>query len=104
MAEALGNLHLAQGNYALAERDFGDICSNSAALAQLMNKNYAKAVQTLRNVSHPDGMTDYLLAIVHVRQGQQDAAADYLRSALQKDPSLRTYAEQDLEMKGVVRK
>jgi len=98
VAEAKGNLHLAQGNYALAEKAFEGINSNSAALAQIMNKNYAKAAQTLKQVAAPDGMTDYLQAIVSVRQGNRKAAADFLRSALQKDPSLRQTAESDLEL------
>ncbi len=99
LAETLGNLHLAQGNYALAEQDFSQVNSNSAALAQILNKNYAKAAQTLKNVEHPDGMTDYLQAVVNARQGNKDAAAAFLRSALQKDPSLKQYADNDLELK-----
>ena len=99
LAEILGNLHLAQGNYALAEQDFNGVNSNSAALAQILNKNYAKAAQTLKNVEKADGMTDYLLAIVNSRQGNADAAQSFLRSAIQKDASLKTYADNDLEFK-----
>ena len=95
----LGNLHLAQGNYAQAEQDFADIYSNSAALAQILNKNYAKAAQTLKNVKNANGMTDYLQAIVNARQGNADAAQSFLRSAIQKDPSLKEYAASDLEFK-----
>ncbi len=101
LAEALGNLHLAQGNYALAQQDFGYRPSNSAALAQLLNKDYARAQQTLKNVKNPNGLTDYLAAIVQARQENYDAAASFLRSALQKDPSLRQYADKDLELKNV---
>ena len=99
LAETLGNLHLAQGNYALAEQDFNGVNSNSAALAQILNKNYAKAAQTLKNVEKADGMTDYLQAIVNARQGNDDAAQSFLRSAIQKDPSLKDYAASDLEFK-----
>ena len=101
LAEALGNLHLAQGNYALAQQDFAGINSNSAALAQLLNKDYARATQTLANVKNPDAMTDYLNAIVNARQGNNDAAASYLRSAIQKDPKLAQYAANDLELSKV---
>ena len=97
-AEAMGNLHLAQGNYAQAERDFAGVNSNSAALAQILNKNYAQAEKTLQQVQQPDGMTDYLQAVVNARQGNNDAAASFLRSALQKDPSLKAYADNDLEL------
>lgn len=97
LAEALGNLHLAQGNYALAQQDFGYRPSNSAALAQLLNKDYARAQQTLKNIKNPDGITDYLAAIVQVRQENYDAAASFLRSALQKSPELKAYADKDQE-------
>ena len=103
LSEALGNLHLAQGNYALAQQDFGYRPSNSAALAQLLNKDYARAQQTLKNVKNGDAVTDYLAAIVQARQGNNDAAASFLRSALQKDPSLKSYAEKDLELGKVKR-
>ena len=101
LAEALGNLHLAQGNYALAQQDFAGVNSNSAALAQLLNKDYARATQTLANVKNPDALTDYLHAIVNARQGNNDAAASYLRSAIQKDPKLAQYAANDLELSKV---
>ena len=101
LSEALGNLHLAQGNYALAQQDFGYRPSNSAALAQLLNKDYARAQQTLKNVKEANGMTDYLAAIVQARQGNQEAAASFLHSALQKDPTLKQYADKDLELKNI---
>lgn len=101
LASILGNLHLAQGNYALAQKDFGSTPSNSAALAQLLNKDYARALQTLKNVKEKDGITDYLMAIVNARQGNNEAAASSLRSALQKDPSLKSYADKDLELRNI---
>jgi Tfp pilus assembly protein PilF len=98
LGETLGNLHLAQGNYALAQQDFGYKATNSAALAQILNKDYARALTTLKNVKEKDAMTDYLSAIVNARQGNEDAAASFLRSAIQKDPSLKNYADTDLEL------
>ena len=50
-------------------------------------------------MKNADGMTDYLQAIVNARQGNSDAAASFLRSALQKDPSLKEFAANDLEFK-----
>ena len=83
----------------MAEQDFSGVNSNSAALAQILNKNYAKAAQTLKNVEKADGMTDYLQAIVNARQGNNAAAQSFLRSAIQKDASLKAYADNDLEFK-----
>ena len=101
LAEALGNLRLAQGNYAQAEKDFGDVKSSSAALAQILNKNYSKAAQTLAAVKNADGMADYLQAVVNARQGNTDAAANFLRSAFAKDGSLKQYADNDLELQNI---
>ena len=95
--EALGNLSIAKGNYTQAEEYFKDSYNNSAALAQLLNKNYAAAKATLNNIKNPNGLTSYLHAIVSARQGNKYAANSYLKEALQKDPSLKAYAENDLE-------
>ena len=99
--EVLGNLHLAQGNYAQAEQDFAKVNSNSAALAQILNKNYSAASTTLNNVKNADGMTDYLKAILYARQGNNTEAANALRSAVGKDSSLSAYAANDLELSNV---
>ena len=95
---AIGSLNLAKGNFAQAEKDFEDVNSNSAALAQLMNKNYAAAAATLDKVATPNALTDYLHAIVAARRGNKFAAESYLKEALKKDPSLKTYADNDLEL------
>ena len=97
----LGNLHLAQGKFAQAEQDFGKMATNSAALAQLLNNNYQAAAQTLKNVKNADGVTDYLMAIVNARQGNNSAAAQALKAAVAKDPSLAEYAAKDLELLNV---
>ena len=96
---ALGALNIAKGNYAQAESDFGKTASNTAALAQILNKNYAAAAKTLDKVENPNAMTDYLHAIAAARRGNKFAAASYLKEALQKDASLKEYADNDLELK-----
>ena len=95
--EVLGNLHLAQGKYAQAEQDFGSLKTNSAALAQLMNNNYAKAAQTLDGVSKADGITYYLKAILNARQGNASAAQQLKNQAIEKYPWLKDWANEDLE-------
>lgn len=101
--EVLGNLHLAQGKYAQAEQDFKNLNpnTNSAALAQIMNKNYAQAAQTLAKVQNADGVTEYLKALVAARSGKNSEAAAALKAAIAKDPTLSTYAAQDLELLNV---
>lgn len=98
VAPAIGLLNIAKGNYAQAEKDFGRTYSNSAALAQLLNKNYAAAATTLDKSASQDGLNAYLHAIVAARRGNKFAANSYLKEALEKDPSLSQYADNDLEL------
>ena len=96
--QAIGTLAIANGDYAQAEKAFAKVNSNTAALAQLLNKNYDAAAKTLDRVENPNAMTDYLHAVVAARRGNKFAASSYLKEALQKDPSLKQYAENDLEL------
>ena len=95
--KAVGALNIANGKYAQAEEAMKGINSNTAALAQILNKNYAGAQTTLNNIKNKNGLTDYLYAIINARQGNSSAASSYLKSAVQKDPSLASYAANDLE-------
>lgn len=99
--KVLGSLNLAKGDYATAEANLRGVDCNTTALAQILNKNYAGAASTLNAIPNKDGMTDYLQAILNARQGNNSAASSYLKSALQKDPSLAAYADNDLELSKV---
>lgn len=98
VAYALGALNIAKGNYAQAEKDFGDVNTNCLALAQLLNKNYAASISTLDKAENKDALTSYLHAIVAARQGNKFAASSYLKEAIEKNPSFKAYAENDLEL------
>lgn len=95
--EVVGNLNIAKGNYAQAANDLSGVNTNSAALAQILNKDYTAAASTLTNVAKPDAMTSYLKAIVNARTNQTSTALTNLREAIQKDASLKAYAAKDLE-------
>lgn len=95
--EVLGNLNIARGNYANAADEFSKSNNNSAVLAQILNKDYAAAEQTIKNVKNADAVTSYLHAILCARQGNNSEASSYLKEALQKDNSLAAYADKDLE-------
>lgn len=97
LGEALGNMYLKQGNYAQAVKSFGNAKSNSAALAQILTKDYMKAAETLAAVQKKDAMTSYLKAIVAARTNNNNIAVDNLRDAIAKDASLAAYAAKDLE-------
>lgn len=95
---AVGALALAKGNYADAEKILTEKESNLAALAQILNKNYAEAGKTLDAISSPSALTLYLHAISSARRGNKFAASSFLQDALSKDPSLKNYADKDLEL------
>ena len=97
---AQGVLNIAKGNYSAAASALKGK-TNSAALAQILNKNYTQAANTLNDVVAADGVTSYLKAIAAARQGNTTAAASFLKEAVQKDASLKTYAEKDIEMANV---
>ncbi|MBR2017905.1 MAG: tetratricopeptide repeat protein [Prevotella sp.] len=101
ISEILGNLNLAKGNYSQAISNFANTNSNSAALAQIMSKNYSAAAQVLNNVKNANAMTEYLKAVLNARQGNNSAAATALKNAIAKDPSLAKYAANDLELSNV---
>ncbi len=101
--EVMGNLNLAKGNYAQAEQDFKDVYSNSAALAQILNKNYASAAVTLKYIKNADATTDYLKAILAARMGNTSDATEALRSAVAKDPNYAKYSATDLELKRITK-
>ena len=95
--EVLGNLQVAAGNYAQAAQCLKGVNSNSAALAQLLNKDYAEASKTLAKVARPDATTSYLKAIVAARSGQDSSVLSNLKEAFAKDSSLKQRAAKDLE-------
>jgi len=96
--QVAGILNIAKGNYAQAEDDMKGLKTNSAALAQLLNKNYEGALETLDNVPAASYITTYLHALVAARRGNKFAANSYLQEALQQNPSLKTYTDNDLEL------
>ncbi|MDL2265124.1 hypothetical protein LJC43_01915 [Parabacteroides sp. OttesenSCG-928-G21] len=97
LSESLGVLYLEQGEYAKAVNSFGNIKSNNAALAQIMTRDYSKAQQTLNDVASPDGITDYLKAVVAARTNNSSGVISNLRNAISKDRSLAAEAAKDLE-------
>ena len=97
LSETMGNLYVAQGQYDRAVNAFGDAKTNSAALAQILAKDYNKARNTLDAVERPDAYTDYLKAIVGARTNNLQMVTSNLQSAINKEPSLRQQAAADLE-------
>lgn len=95
--EIMGNIQIAKGNYQQAASNLAGVNTNSAALAQILNKDYASAKTTLNNVKNADAYTSYLKAIVAARTNDAAGVSSNLSAAISKDASLAKRAATDLE-------
>lgn len=95
--EALGNLYIAQGDYARAAALLEDANTNSAALAQLLNTNYSAARKTIEKIENSDATTHYIKAVLGARTQNVAFLYDGLKEAIKLDPSLAKKAASDLE-------
>jgi len=93
----MGIIAVANGNYAQAVSSFGNTASNNAALAQLLTKDYSKALATLNAVKNADATTSYLKAIVASRTNNLNDVVSNLTQAIKLDPSFAKKAANDLE-------
>jgi tetratricopeptide (TPR) repeat protein len=93
----MGVVNIKKGNYSQAVTNFGTACLNNAALAQILAKDYAKALKTLECVTEPCPMTDYLKAVVYARQGQSANMFKSLEAAIAAKADLKQLAKTDLE-------
>lgn len=95
--EAMGCLNIAKGSYQQAASAVNGVKSNSAALAQILSKDYAAAKSTLNGVQNSDAYTSYLKAIVAARTNDAAGVNSNLKDAVSKDASLKARAAKDLE-------
>ena len=95
--EATAALNIAKGSYQQAASAANGVKSNTAALAQILNKDYAGAKSTLEAVANKDAYTSYLLAIVAARTNDAAGVNTNLKNAVSKDSSLKARAAKDLE-------
>lgn len=95
--EAMGCLNIAKGSYQQAASAVNGVKSNSAALAQILNKDYAAAKSTLNGVQNSNAYTSYLKAIVAARTNDAAGVNSNLKDAVSKDASLKARAAKDLE-------
>ncbi|WP_300907754.1 tetratricopeptide repeat protein, partial [Muribaculum intestinale] len=97
LGDALGVYYLKQGDYNSAVRAFGDSKTNNAALAQILNKDYSKAKNTLAGVKNPDATTFYLTAVLGARTNNNNMVYNNLRQAVKLDNNMLKRAQNDLE-------
>ena len=97
-----GAVNFVKGNYKKAAVDYKDVNNNMAALAQIMAKDYSAARATFNQIGeNGDALTNYLHAVLSAREGNKFAAKSNLDDAIEKDPSLKQYAEDDLEFANI---
>lgn len=97
-----GAVNFVKGNYKKAAVDYKDVNNNMAALAQIMAKDYSAARATFNQIGeNGDALTNYLHAVLSARVGNKFAAKSNLDDAIEKDPSLKQYAEDDLEFANI---
>ena len=73
-------------------------------LAQVLNNDYQNALTSFQEAAQEDSdmaLADYGAAIANARLGQQNAAIASITSAVQKDPSLKQKALNDLEFDAI---
>ena len=73
------------------------VASNSAALDQILAKDYTSAKNTLSSIKKADAITSYLQAILAARTGDASTVTSALASAIRQDPSLAERAANDYE-------
>jgi hypothetical protein len=95
--EALGNLYIAQGEYGRAADLLKGKNTNSAMLAQVLNKNYVAAREVLEAIETPDAMTYYIKAVLGARTSNVAFVYDGLKEAVKLDSSMAKKALGDLE-------
>jgi predicted Zn-dependent protease len=76
----------------------GEKASFNKALAQLLNGNASDAVSILNALGENVNATViYLKSIAQMRSNNTAAALELLKSAVSKDPRLKSYAKDDVE-------
>lgn len=97
-AHNLGNIYILQGKYSEAVASFGNECSFNAALAKLLAGSPEKAGSTIDcSDAKEQPLSYYLKAIAAARTNSKQALYDNLKTAIQKDASLKAKAKIDLE-------
>lgn len=95
--EAMGLLHIQDGNYSMAAKELRDTPTNNGVLAQILDKNYARATELLGLISEPDATTHYLKAIIGARTGDTALIQEGLSEAIHINPDLRSTLMTDRE-------
>jgi len=93
----LGIVAIKKAQYDLATQQFGECNGVNSALANILAGKYTVALEKLNKNTSKDAMVDYLKAIVGARTNNNNLIFSNLKSATDKDASLKAFAKSDLE-------
>lgn len=94
---AQGTYYTMKGDYKAAKEAYGNSATNNAAVQQILDEDYAGALQTLNAVKEPNATTAYLLAVVGARTNDRDAVYANLPVAIERDANMKAKAANDIE-------
>ena len=94
---AQGTFYTMKGDYKAAKEAYGNSATNNAAVQQILNEDYAGALQTLNAVKEPNATTAYLKAVVGARTNDRDAVYANLPVAIERDANMKAKAANDIE-------
>lgn len=93
-----GVISIKKGQYKNASDFYGSNCSYNATLAKILNADYDGAMKAIEcSPEKEDAMSYYLKAIIGARKNDTDLLFNSLRSACDKDSSLKSFAGKDME-------
>ena len=94
----LGVIAIHKGDYGKAAKLFKDAkCNYNAALAYLLNEDYAKAKSALMCVKKDKAEAAYLLAVLGARTGDTSLMYKYLTEAIKANADYKAQAKDDRE-------
>ncbi len=92
----LGLIAAQQGKYAEAA---GKLTGYNKAVAEVLNANMSGAKKALEG--NESAEADYLRAVIAVREGDTAGAANFAKSAIGKDASLKQKAQTDINLRAI---
>lgn len=94
----IGIVNIRNGQYADAVSNIGSFKGHNLALAQLLSGNAGSVNETINSSDEKDmAYSYYLKAVTFARQGNSGEAINNLKTAIEKDNSLKAYAKDDVE-------
>lgn len=93
----LGVINIRNGEYDKAVANFGSKPSFNKALAQILAKSPNDAERTLNDLNSQEALSYYLRAIVGSRNNDEEVTLNNLKTAIDKDSKLKSYAKFDVE-------